>query len=105
MLSTAAESAPCSKRPCGAQGWCAGPAVKAEMNAAWQQREEARRHLHGEPHSSNLRKAVKTARKSLREVRKATVLSFFWDFIRKLETRVRKGDQVGCYKYLKTMHL
>ena len=48
MLSTAAELVPRSKRPCGAQGWCAGPGVEAEMNAAWQQREEARRHLRTE---------------------------------------------------------
>ena len=41
MLSTAAELAPPFKRPRGAQGWCAGPGVEAEMNAAWQQREEA----------------------------------------------------------------
>ena len=40
MLSTAAELVPRSKRPRGAQGWCAGPGVEAEMNAVWQQREE-----------------------------------------------------------------
>ena len=39
MLSTAAELVPRSKRPRGAQGWCAGPGVEAEINAAWQQRE------------------------------------------------------------------
>ena len=50
------------------------------MNAPWQQREEARRHLRAEPHNSNLRKAVKIAEKNLRKVRKAAVLSFFWDF-------------------------
>ena len=38
MLSTAADFVPRSKRPRGAQGWCAGPGVEAEMNAAWQQR-------------------------------------------------------------------
>ena len=42
MLSTAAKVVPRSKRPRGAQGWCAGPGVEAEMNAAWQQRENAR---------------------------------------------------------------
>ena len=77
MLSIAAELVPCSKRPRGAQGWCAGPGVEAEMNAAWQQREEARRHLRAEPYSSNLRKAVKIAGKNLWKVRKAAVLSFF----------------------------
>ena len=64
ILSTAAELVPRSKRPRGAQGWCAGPGGEAEMNAAWQQREEARRHLRTEPHSSNLRKALKMAGKT-----------------------------------------
>ena len=56
--STAAELAPRSKRPRGAQGWCAGPSVDAKMNAVWQQREEARKNLHVELHSRNLQKAV-----------------------------------------------
>ena len=43
--------------------------------------------------------------KNLRKVRKAAVLSFFWDFVRKLETRAREGDQAGFYKYLRTMNL
>ena len=105
MLSTAAELVPRSKRPRGAQGRCAGPGVEAEMNAAWYQREEARRHLRAEPDISNLRKAVKMTGKNLRKVRKAAVLSFFWDFVRKLETRTREGDQTGFYKHLKTMKL
>ena len=33
------------------------------------------------------------------------MLSFFWDFVRKLETRIREGDQAGFYKHLKTMNL
>ena len=77
MLSTAADLVPRSKRPSGAQGWCAGPGVEAEINAAWHQREEARRHPRAEPHNSNLQKAVKTAGKNLRMVRKAAVLGFF----------------------------
>ena len=35
MLSIAAELAPRSKRPRGAQGWCVDPGVQPEMNAAW----------------------------------------------------------------------
>ena len=92
VLSTTAELVPRSKHPRGAQGWCAGPGVEAEMNSACQQREEARRHLRAEPHIINLRKAVKMAEKKLRKVRKAAVLSFFWDFVRKLETR---SDLIG----------
>ena len=75
------------------------------MNAAWQQREDARRHLRAEPDNSNLRKIVKMAEKKLRKVRKAAVLSLFWDFVCKLETRTREGDQAGFYKHLKTMNL
>ena len=105
MLSTAAKLVPRSKRPRGGQGWCAGPGVESEMNAAWQQREDARRHLRAEPHNSNLRKAIKMAEKNLRKVRKAAVLSLFWDFVRKLETRTREGDQAGFYKHLKAMNL
>ena len=33
------------------------------------------------------------------------MLSLFWDFVRKLETRTREGDQAGFYKHLKTMNL
>ena len=95
MLSTAAELVPRSKRPRGEQGWCAGPGVEAQLNAAWQQREEARRHLRAEPHNSNLRKAVKMAGNNLRKVRKVAVLSFIWDFVRKLKIRNREGDQAG----------
>ena len=45
------------------------------------------------------------AGKKLRKVRKAAVLSSFWDFVHKLETRTREGDQAGLYKNIKTMNL
>ena len=45
------------------------------------------------------------AGKNLRKVRKVAVLSSFWDFVRKIETRAREGDQVGFYKHLKPMDL
>ena len=76
MLSTAVKLVPRCKRPRGAQGWCAGAGVEAELNVARQQREEARRDLREKPHSSNLRKAVKMAGNNLRKVRMAAVLSF-----------------------------
>ena len=77
ILSTAAELVPRSKRPRIAQGWCAGPSVGTEMNAAWQKREGARRHLRAKHHNSNLRKVVEMAGEKLRKERKAAVLSFF----------------------------
>ena len=75
------------------------------MNAAWQQREEARRHLRAEPHTINFRKALKMAGKKLWKVRKAAVLSVFWDFVCKHEVRTQERDQAGFYKHLKTMNL
>ena len=75
------------------------------MNAALQQREEARKNLRAETHSRNLLKAVEMARINLRKVSKATVLSVFWYFVLKLETRAREGNQAGFYKHLKTMNL
>ena len=95
MLSISAEIAPRSKCPRGPQGWCAGRGVPADMNKAWQQREEARKSLWASPNSDLLRKAIKTAGKNLEEVCKAAVLRFFWAHVRKLEGRVRKGDKAG----------
>ena len=55
MLSiAAAELVPRSMRPRVAQFWCAGPGVESEMNAAWQQRKDAKRHLRAEPNTCNL---------------------------------------------------
>ena len=64
-----------------------------------------RRHLRAELQTSKLRKAVKMARIVFRKVYKAVVLSFFWDFDRKLEIRAREGDQADFYKHLKIMNL
>ena len=102
MLSTAAELAPRSRRPRGAQGYCAGPGVETKMYAVWKQREEAKRHLRAEPHSSGLRTAVRMPGKNLR---KAAVLSFFWDIVCRPETRAREGDQAGFYTHRKTVDL
>ena len=105
MLSIAAELAPRSKRPRGPQGWCADPSVQAEMNAAWLQREEARRSLRVDSNNGILRKAVKTAGKNLEKVRKTGMASFFWAHVRKPEASVREGDHAGFYRCLKTMNL
>ena len=48
---------------------------------------------------------MKLAGKNLRNVRKTAVLSFFWDFVHKLETRARKGDHAGFYKHLTIKNL
>ena len=105
MLPTAAEMVPHSKRPRGVQGWWAGPDVEADMGVTWQQRKGARRRLRADLHSNNLGKAVNMAGMNLRKVRAAAVLSVFCAFVRKLETRVREGDQAGLYKHLQMTNL
>ena len=45
------------------------------------------------------------AGKKLWAVLKAAVLSFFWDFVCKLEARTQERDQAGFYKHLKTTNL
>ena len=79
--------------------------MEAEINAAWQEKEETWRHLRAKTYNSNLRKAVKMAGTLFREVCKAAVLRVFWDFVRKLETRTREGGQADFYKNLKTINL
>ena len=54
------------------------------MNAAWQQKEEARRSLRVDPDNGILRTAMKTAGENLEKVRKTAVLSFFWAHVPKL---------------------
>ena len=79
--------------------------MESEISAAWQQREEARRDLRAEPHNSNLRKTVNMAGKIFGRCARLAVLSLFWNFLRKLETRTREGDQAGFYKHHETMNL
>ena len=43
--------------------------------------------------------------KNVWKVRKAAVLSLFWDFVSKLETCTREGNQTGFYRHLKKMNL
>ena len=38
-------------------------------------------------------------------MRKASVVSFLWDFVRILETRTREGDQAGFCRYFKMTNL
>ena len=50
------------------------------------------------------RKAVNMPGKNLRKVREAAILSVFFAFVRKLETRVREVNQADLYKRLQMMN-
>ena len=58
------------------------------MNAAWQQREETKTRPRAEPNNRNFVKATEMAGMVFRKVPKAVVLNSFWDFVRKIETRI-----------------
>ena len=68
MLSTAANIAPRAERSQGPAGWCASEETKAEMLAAWQEREAARELLRAYPSNSSSRKSLKAAGKRLKRV-------------------------------------
>ena len=103
LLSTAARLAPPVGRKQGPRGWCAPEEVKAELHARWLEREDARTRLRANPSDRNLRKALKTATKQLKRARVESVRKFFEEYVRKLEGRIREGDQFGFYKHLKGM--
>ena len=63
----------------------------------------ARRRLRADLHSNNLGKSVNMSGKNLGKV--CTFLSDSCAFVRKLETRVREGDQTGLYKHLQMINL
>ena len=69
MLSTAANIAPRAKRCQGPSGWRCSEETKAEMVAAWQEREAARDLLRADPAGGNFRRNLKAAVKRLRHVR------------------------------------
>ena len=55
--------------------------------------------------NNNLRKVVKLYGKNHRKARKTAMSSFFWDYVRRLETCAREGDQIDFYNNLKTANL
>ena len=96
MLSTAANIAPREKCSQGPAGWYASKEKKAEMLAAWQERETAREVLGADPNCSSLRKSLKSAGKRLNLVRIEAVQRFFETFVSQLEARIKEGD-LSCF--------
>ena len=56
-------------------------------------------------HHQQPSKSRENGSRNLGKVRKAAVLSFSWDFVRKLEIRNRERDQAGFYTHLMMMNL
>ena len=105
LLSNAADIAPPIRRKHIPRGWCATEETKVELDARWQDRENARKRLRSAPNDRGLRRALKAISKQLIRTRAEAVQRFFEDYVGHLEGRIREGDQFGFYKYLKGMNV
>ena len=85
------------------RGWCATEETIAELDARWQDREDARKRLRSAPNDRGLRRAFKATSKQLKRTRAETLERFFEDYVSHLEGRIREDDQFGFYKHLKGM--
>ena len=101
LLSNAADIAPPIRRKQIRRGWCATEETKAELNARWQDREDARKWV--QPNNRGLRRALKAFTKQLKRTRAEAVQRFFEDYVSQLIRRIREGDQFGFYRHLKGM--
>ena len=103
LLSNAADIAPPIRPKQVPRGWCATEETKAELNARWQDKEDARKRVRSAPNGRGLRRALKATTKQLKRTRAEAVQRFFEDYVSQLEGRIREGDQFGFYKHLKGM--
>ena len=59
LLSNVADIAPPIRRKQVPRGWCATKKTKAELNARWQDREDARKRVRSAPNDRGLRRALR----------------------------------------------
>ena len=97
LLSSAADIALSIRRKQVPRGWCAIAETKAELNAQWQDREDARKRVRSAPSDRGLRRALNSTTKQLKRTRAEAVQRFFEDYVSHLEGRIREGDQFGFY--------
>ena len=77
LLSNAAGIAPPILRKQVPGGWCATEATKAELNARWQDGEDARKRVRSAPNDRCLRQALKATTKQLKCTQAEAAQSFF----------------------------
>ena len=77
--------------------------TKAELDARWQDREDAIKRLRSALNDRGLWRALKATSKQLKRTRAEAVQMFFEYFLSQLERRTREGIQFGFYKNLKEM--
>ena len=103
ILSNTADKAPPIGRKQVPRGWCATEETRAELNARWQDRENARKRVRFSPNDRGLWQALKATIKQLKRTRAEAVQRFFEDYVSQLEGRIREGEQLGFYEHLKGM--
>ena len=103
LLLNAVDIAPPIRRKQVPRGWCGTEETKAERNARWQDREDARKRVRSAPNDGGLRRALKATTKQLKRTRAEAVQRFFEDYVRQLEGCIREGDQFGFYKHVNGM--
>ena len=103
ILSNAADIAPPIRRKQVPRGWCATEETRAELNARWQDRKDARKWVRSAPNDRGLQQTLKATIKQLKHTRAEAVQRFFEDYVSQLEGRIREGDHFGFYKHLKKM--
>ena len=79
LLSNAADIAPPIRRKQVLRGWCATEETRAELNARWQDREDARKRVRSAPNDRGLRQALKATIKQLKRTRAEAVQRSFED--------------------------
>ena len=92
LLPHAADIAPPIRRKQVPRGWCATEATKAELNARWQDGEDARKRVRSAPNNLGLRRGLKATTKQLKRTRPEAVQRCFEDYASQLEERIREGD-------------
>ena len=85
LLSNAADIAPPIRSKQVPTGWCATEETKGELNARWQDREDARKRVRSAPNDRGLRRTLTATTKQLKRTRAEAVQTFFEDYVNQLE--------------------
>ena len=69
--------------------------TEVELDARWQDREEARKQTRSAPNDRGLRRVLTVTSKQLKRTRTEAVQRFFEDYVSQLEGRTGEGDQLA----------
>lgn len=100
ILLAAAIIAKLTRRKQTRMSWCATKEDKAAFDSRWVRvREDARMRLRATPNDSSRNRSLKVATGQLKRERAQGVHVFISEHIRRLERRIREGDQFDFHKH------